>query len=102
VQFKNADYTGQYDQNKLRVAVDSWERPFLYNRPGWSGRSASYWNTAGDPTHSESTYDLFSVGPNGQTARMNLDHPKNNYSQFSTNALDAPYGEDEDDITSWD
>jgi len=102
VQFKNADYTGRYDQNKLRVAVDSWERPFLYNRPGWPGKSASYWNTAGDPIHSESSYDLFSVGPNGQTARMNLDHPKNNYSQFNTNALDAPYGEDEDDITSWD
>ena len=111
VQFKNANYAAQYDQNKLRVAVDSWERPFLYNRPGWPGRGASDWNTAYDPLHSESTYDLFSVGPNGQTARMGLEHPKNNYTSFNRLALDtgtsgtnapATYGDDEDDITSWD
>lgn len=107
IQFKMQGYSGDYNANKLRVVVDAWERPVLYNRPAWAGKAEDYFNVAGDPIHEPGAYDLFSVGPNGQTAAMNLDHPRDNYNQFNEDALDPSggadrsYGEDEDDIVSW-
>ena len=91
-----------YNTNELPEVCDAWQRPFLYNRPGFMGQTATTFNTAGDPTHHTTTYDLFSVGPNGQTARMNLSHPKNNVQDFNNKALDSNgYGDDSDDICSW-
>ena len=107
VQFKNCDYSGNYTTNTLRVVVDSWERPFLYNRPAFAGHADTYFNRAGDPVHHTSTYDLFSVGANGQSAGMDLPHPKSDYTDYNDDALDVSggsnqnYGQDNDDITSW-
>ncbi|MFC1805746.1 type II secretion system protein [Planctomycetota bacterium] len=103
VQFKMWDYSSDYDDNKLRFVCDSWERPFLYNRPRFAGQADNYFNLAGDPIHHVSTYDLFSTGPNGQTALMNLPHPRSNYPGFNNGALNTAsgYGLDNDDIASW-
>lgn len=94
-----------YNTNKLPEVCDAWQRPFFYNRPGFSGQTATTFNTAGDPLHHTTTYDLFSVGPNGQTAGMNLPHPKGtpqNYQDYNSRGLrTSGYGDDPDDICSW-
>ena len=112
IQFKNWDYNPNYTVNKLRFVCDAWERPFLYNRPAFTGQTATYFNRAGNPIHHTSTYDLFSVGANGQTALKNLPHPKGTtteYQDYNDRALDddnvgnnnRTYGDDNDDIASW-
>ena len=98
-------------KNDLRQVADAWQRPFLYNRRQFSGSGPSYFNFRG-PIHADGRdklhsieYDLYSVGPNGQTNRTDLPKPVDDTTlgQFNSRGLDTNgYGDDEDDIGNWD
>jgi len=116
VQCKNQDYSGSYENpTMLRMIVDPWERPLLYNRRQFSTTTPSYFNyrarTDGnlDVLYS-SDYDLYSAGPNGKTARsdgalpIDLPDPKEagKLDDFNDAALHADgYGWDGDDVANW-
>jgi len=100
--------------NALRWVCDSWQRPFLYNRRAFAtGGSFNCTQTdvLSNPAYSN-TYDLYSVGPNGQTNLKTLPKPITNASatgyatalaEFNRKGLNKNgYGADEDDIGSWD
>jgi len=89
-----------FNSNGIREIVDAWERPFLYNRPEFPGGGG--FNYAGDPTHNLTTFDLFSVGPDGNTAGADLPSPRSNLSGFCQQALTAGGGDSPDDISSWE
>lgn len=94
-----------YNSNRLPEVVDSWGRPFLYNRP--SAGQASGFDAAGDPIHnlpgSAVPFDLFSVGGDGVTSNGNdpLPHYRTALEQFNDKALEGSYGYGDDDIYNW-
>ncbi len=94
-----------YNNNTLPEVVDSWGRPFLYNRP--SGGQASGFDSAGDPVHrlpgSAVPFDLFSVGGDGVTSNGNDPLPpyRTALGQFDGKALEGSYGFGDDDIYNW-
>jgi type II secretory pathway pseudopilin PulG len=60
-----SDYNDDYNDNGTTTTsevvysiCDVWGQPYLYNAPGGRG---------GNPVHNTSSFDLFSVGPNGRT-----------------------------------
>lgn len=106
--------------NGLPEIVDSWGRPYLYNRPAFPSCNNDYFNLTaitlggtpqavlGDPAHNTSTYDLYSVGPDGQTGSNDLpeyQHTKagdTSFLEFIKKAMDASSdGTGEDDIRNW-
>ena len=102
---KEVQYT-DYNGNNLPEAVDSWGRPFLYNRaefPDAGGQSQSAWDAHGDPGHHHPDhFDLYSVGPDGQSNKTDIPSPKTNLSGFDDKALHSSgYGNGRDDVTNW-
>jgi prepilin-type N-terminal cleavage/methylation domain-containing protein len=92
-------YSGDYQpQNKLPEIIDSWGRPFLYNRAG---------NAYGDPIHnppdSAVPFDLYSVGADGITSNDidPLPHQRTAVDSFNDQALSGGYGYGDDDISNW-
>ena len=56
----NSDWLGPYmefkqDEMKDGEAIDSWGQPYIYTSIN-----------GGSPTHRPRSYDLYSIGPNGQ------------------------------------
>jgi prepilin-type N-terminal cleavage/methylation domain-containing protein len=95
-----------YNDNGLPEVVDAWGRPLLYNRPAWpSGHDLQPCDFAGDPWHRGDSYDLFSVGADGQTGANDLPQPgKTTLTQFVTKALDNTNdgnGSDDISIHTW-
>ncbi len=107
------------NNNGLPEVVDPWDRPFLYNRPQFPGYAADYYNfsgvftlprpaptsitVAGNPLHNVTTYDLYSVGPDGQTGDQTLfPFGSNTFADFCTVAVsDVNDGHKDDDIRNW-
>ena len=61
MEFKR-DKLKDYDGDGFDAFVDPWGYPYIYNGPGNYGGG-----TNGNPVHNRSSFDLFSVGPNGRT-----------------------------------
>ena len=62
-----------FDSDKAYEVVDSWGTPWVYIRGAYPGKSQS-WSGLGDkkdmkPYHHKSSYDMFSVGPDGATGK---------------------------------
>jgi len=95
-----------YNNNKLPEAVDSWGRPFLYNRAAFPSGPSGY-NAAGNPIHNlpgtAVPFDLFSVGPDGVTSNGNDPLPayRTALGLFNDKALQGSYGNGIDDIYNW-
>jgi len=90
--------------NGLPEIIDSWGRPILYNRRAFPAVADTEYNFAGNPKHNAETYDLYSVGPDGQTG-AGKDLPEfgpTTMALFCTRAMDnADDGNQEDDICNW-
>lgn len=98
------------NDNGLPEVVDAWGRPLLYNRIAFpSGHQlqacdfSQHASVLANPAHRGDTYDLFSVGADGQTGANDLPEPgKTTLTQFCTKALDNTNdGNGSDDITIW-
>jgi prepilin-type N-terminal cleavage/methylation domain-containing protein len=88
----------------LRPVVDVWGRPFLYNRARFPKDTSGYADFGGDPRHNTATYDLYSVGPDGQTGSTTLPQPTTvgNLTTFNAAAINEfGDGNGEDDISNW-
>jgi prepilin-type N-terminal cleavage/methylation domain-containing protein len=95
--------TMDINRNGLPEIVDPWGKPILYNRPAFPGCAAGYYNYQGDPKHNYDRFDLYSVGPDGQTGGNDL--PSLNAASlgiFFQRAMDGTNdGEGDDDIRNW-
>ena len=63
-------YLEDYDDDDYYEVVDPWGQPWLYIRgmyPGHPNTSSGLGDTNKRPHHHPSSYDLFSVGPDGMT-----------------------------------
>ena len=92
------------NNNGLPEVVDAWGRPLLYNRPAFpSGHQLQPCDFAGDPRHRPESYDLFSVGDDGQTGANDLPEPgAATLLEYCQKALDNDNdGNGSDDITVW-
>ena len=97
------DETTDLDHNGTPEIVDSWGRPLLYNRRGFPGYDSDYFNFAGNPRHNSDSFDLYSLGPDGQTGTTHIPDPKaSNFETYFTKAMNEfQDGHDEDDICNW-
>lgn len=87
------------DQNGLPELVDAWGRPLLYNRRRFPTGS---FDNGTDPFHNADTFDLYSVGPDGQTGSRPLPDPREDLPGFCKLATDeAADGDGEDDVNNW-
>jgi prepilin-type N-terminal cleavage/methylation domain-containing protein len=93
---------------RLPAIVDPWGRPFLYNRKprGTTGNFKTDSGVKIKPRHNPDSFDLFSVGPDGQTGANDL--PKNPFETqvtlrtYCLRALDNDNdGNADDDICNW-
>ena len=96
------------NQNSFPEVVDPWGRPLLYNRPVFPGCADGYYNYAAtgvelDPAHNTGEYDLYSVGPDGQTGDDDLPSPgPTTLGEFCQKGMDnSNDGEGEDDVANW-
>jgi len=88
-----------HDQDGLPEIVDGWGRPLLYNRPRVSSGA---FDSGSDPMHRSRSYDLYSVGADGQTGTSPLPDPREGLAGFCKTAMDeAADGEGEDDVANW-
>jgi type II secretory pathway pseudopilin PulG len=93
---------------RLPVIVDPWGRPILYNRKP-RGDTGNFKDSGGEdiePYHNPDSFDLFSVGPDGQTGANDLDrNPMESQADlraYCRNALNnANDGNADDDICNW-
>lgn len=105
------------DDDGLPEIVDAWGRPFLYNRPpfpnGHFFDNCDYAQPSGNdgkPYHNTQSFDLYSVGPDGQTGPPEgetghdpLPDPIQNLDGFCANAMDQDSdGDQDDDIRNWE
>ena len=93
-----------YNDNGMPEIVDAWGRPILYNRRAFrSGHVLASCNYAGDPRHRPDSFDLYSVGPDGQTGANDLPQPgKTTLGTYCQRAMDnANDGNADDDISNW-
>jgi len=60
------EHLGDFDRDNYYEALDSWGQPWLYIpvTPPWE-RGGAF--GMGKPWHNKTTYDLYSVGPDGRT-----------------------------------
>ncbi len=108
------------NQNGLPEIVDPWGRPYLYNRPPFPSCNDDYFNVTkvniggtdyavlSRPAHNTDTYDLYSVGPDGQTGANDLPDYKwgnasdTSFLEFILKAMNsADDGNAADDISNW-
>jgi len=94
-----------YNNNGMPEIVDAWGRPILYNRKAFHSGHELYscdYNHA-NPRHRTESYDLYSVGADGQTGANDLPQPgASNLNTFCSNAMDNTNdGDAEDDISNW-
>lgn len=111
-------YVDDYNSNQIPEIIDSWGRPFLYNRPpfpsaDYSGRyNLTNFDNGVNADHmhnsarSANPFDLFSVGPDGQTSNgSSLPSHKTSLASYESAALSTSstrrYGEGPDDIKNW-
>jgi len=106
LQARRGAETSDVNHNGLPEIVDAWGRPFLYNRPAFpgnrlpSGESAPPY--AGEPRNNVDSFDLYSVGADGQTGANDLPDPGRNLQLFCQNAMNADNdGNGPDDISNW-
>jgi type II secretory pathway pseudopilin PulG len=93
---------------RLPVIVDPWGRPIIYNRKP-RGNTGNFLTDGGvkiKPRHNPDSFDLFSVGPNGQTGANDLPrNPAESQATLRTYCLKAldndNDGNAEDDICNW-
>jgi len=99
------DETTDLDHNGTPEVVDPWGRPLLYNRRAFPGCGDNYFNFKGyDPRHNSDSFDLYSLGPDGQTGDSDdIPDPKaGNLDEYFTKAMDEfQDGNNEDDICNW-
>lgn len=98
------DETTDLDHNGTPEVSDPWGRPMLYNRRAFPGRGSTYFNYKGNPRHNTDTFDLYSLGPDGQTGDSDdVPDPKaGNIANYYSKAMDEfQDGHDEDDICNW-
>jgi len=90
--------------NQLPEITDYWGRPILYNRPAFPACSDSFFNYAGNPKHNADSYDIYSVGADGQTGSNDVpEFSGNTFAQFFSKAMnEASDGEGDDDIQNWE
>jgi len=96
--------TTDLDHNATPEVVDPWGRPLLYNRRAFPGRGSTYFNYAGNPRHNTDSFDLYSLGPDGQTGDSDdIPDPKaGNFPTYFNRAMNEfQDGHDEDDISNW-
>jgi len=94
------DFTQQ-----LPAVIDYWSRPIVYLRKP-RGETGDFSHSANYTLHNTDEFDVFSVGPDGQTGARGLPiNPLKSQADlelFCQRALDQNIdGEDEDDIASW-
>ena len=92
------------NNNAMPEIVDPWGRPLLYNRRSFPGFSSYYiyYNGGGEPRNNVNTYDLFSVGPDGQTSNDDLPDPGADLGIYCSRAIDHIEGGNKpDDIRNW-
>jgi len=98
------DETTDLDGNGTPEIVDPWGRPLLYNRRAFPGYGSTYFNFAGNPRHNSDSFDLYSLGPDGQTGTNDdIPDPKGgNFQTYFTRAMNEfQDGHDDDDICNW-
>jgi len=98
------DETTDLNHNGTPEIVDPWGRPLLYNRRAFPGHDSDYFNFAGNPRHNSDSFDLYSIGPDGQTGTNDdIPDPKaGNLDEYFTKAMNEfQDGHDEDDISNW-
>lgn len=85
-----------HDGDGFPEIVDAWGRPLLYNRPRFA---TGAFDNGTDPVHRTSSYDLISLGRDGQTGSTPLPDPGVDLPGFCAGAMDEPEdGSGEDDI----
>ena len=102
--FSRGGETTDYNTNGMPEVVDAWGRPLLYNRPAFhSGHDLVLCDFAGSPRHRTQSYDLYSVGPDGQTGSQQLPEAgKTTLLEFCQKAMDEDSdGNGDDDICNW-
>ena len=87
------------NKNGLPELTDDWGNPLLYNRPRFPSGG---FDDGTDPFHNAASFDLYSVGPDGQTGTGRLRDPWTDLAGFCKKAMDEPAdGSGEDDIPNW-
>jgi prepilin-type N-terminal cleavage/methylation domain-containing protein len=104
LQVRKGAESSDYNANDLRELVDAWGWPLLYNRAKFPGTTA--FNAPEDsdnkPWHNKESFDLYSVGPNGQTGSQALPDPSADVADYCNKAMnEADDGNAEDDINNW-
>lgn len=104
--FKERRESTDYNANGLPEVTDAWGYPLLYNRARFPGTSSFNYAASGvrlDPEHNVETFDLYSVGPDGQTGTDTLPAPSaGTLATFCQRAMnETEDGEGEDDIRNW-
>ncbi|HUT36767.1 MAG TPA: prepilin-type N-terminal cleavage/methylation domain-containing protein [Planctomycetota bacterium] len=98
------------NQNGVPEVVDSWGWPILYNRRRFPACAAGEYNFGvtgsnpdGNPLHNAETFDIYSVGPDGQTGDDELPpFSDRTFVEFCTKAVNDPNdGHKDDDIRNW-
>ncbi len=91
------------NENGIPEVVDAWARPILYNRPKFPACADTYYNFAGNPKHNAETFDLYSVGPDGQTGANDLlPFSVKTMADFHVKAMDNTNdGTGDDDLRNW-
>jgi hypothetical protein len=110
VTFSRNGELADYNDNGLPEVVDAWGRPILYNRPAFGSthllKDCDFSQPAANsrnPWHNRDSYDLYSVGADGQTGDTTLDEVgKDTLAAFCLNAMnDINDGTQDDDIRNW-
>jgi hypothetical protein len=104
LQVRKGAESADYNNNGLPELVDAWGWPLLYNRAKFPGTTAFNMSedTDGKPWHNKGSFDLYSVGANGQTGSQNLPDPSANLVTYCSNAMnEADDGDAEDDLNNW-
>ena len=87
-----------HDGDGLPEVVDGWGRPLLYNRTRFPSGG---FDNGTNPAHHPNSYDLYSVGADGQTGTTTLPDPGADLAGFCQKAMDEPAdGNGEDDIAN--
>lgn len=92
----------EYQANNIPELIDAWGTPILYNRPLDSQNPT--WDFGPTELHNPKTFDLLSLGPDGDTGRGVSTSYRTNLAQFCSEALSRNPGAGglgEDDITNW-
>ena len=102
--FSRGGETTDYNDNGMPEVVDAFGRPLLYNRPAFhSGHQLVLCDFASNPRHNTESYDLYSVGPDGQTGSQELPEAgETTLLEFSQKAINEDTdGNGDDDIRNW-